>query len=363
MIHFCLPAHYADGTPVSTTLANTAELVTFLDNLFDSVNGCSTNYKHSKGKTLRTAVSENSAHHAFWAEAIKKLENMKFRDSNGRMVTVPSIRNWITSIKSYQRLWQVLKKENIKIMRPRYLNSDTIENFFGRVRAYNARNNDPTCYAFECTFKSLLITNLIKFHSNTYNCEEDASEQIIKIQSLFLNSENRSGMDENLTAVVDSAPSSSTTRTERDDGAEQLWVQANRERLNVHSQAYTAGWVTRKTLKFLKCDECKKYFTSNQSSIHKWISKREYNTIKQNKLTYPSEYAVRYFGMIVKNTNEYLEVNAHVNNIKQNLKQLLASKYSFDFIKCDVHRDVARKLFINVSISITIFNWCNKHHK
>ncbi|XP_047988471.1 uncharacterized protein LOC125228066 [Leguminivora glycinivorella] len=49
-------SHYADGTPVCATLSNTAELVAFLDDLFDSVNGGSTHHKHTKGKQLRTAA-------------------------------------------------------------------------------------------------------------------------------------------------------------------------------------------------------------------------------------------------------------------------------------------------------------------
>ncbi|XP_047994897.1 uncharacterized protein LOC125233078 [Leguminivora glycinivorella] len=130
-------SHYADGTPVSATLSNTAELVAFLDDLFDSVNGASTHHKHTKGKQLRTAVTENSKHHDFWVKAIEIIEKIKFRDINGKLTTVPTLKNWLTTLKSYQRLWQVMKEKNIKIMRPRYFNSDAIEKFFGRVRAYN----------------------------------------------------------------------------------------------------------------------------------------------------------------------------------------------------------------------------------
>ncbi|XP_063629155.1 uncharacterized protein LOC134800600 [Cydia splendana] len=264
-------SHYADGTPVSATLANTAELVAFLDDLFDSVNGASTHHKHTKGKKLRTAVTDNSEHHVFWAKAIPVVENMKLLDHNGKMTTVPSLRNWVTTLKSFQRLWQVMKDKNIKIMRPRYFNSDAIENFFGRVRALYARNNDPTCHAFECTFKSLLITNFIKFHENTYNCEEDCAEQVIKIQSLFSHTEETSTMDENTAISVDSAPSSFSTSNDRENGAEQLLVQATRERLDVHSRAYTAGWVTRKVLKseelLVKPDSANEDVTGDEMSL------------------------------------------------------------------------------------------------
>lgn len=116
-------------------------------------------------------------------------------------------------------------------MRPRYFNSDAIENFFGRVRSYNARNNDPTCHAFACTYKSLLVTNLIKFHEKSYNCEDDCMEQMIKIQKLF-NKDTDVTNQHTADGTVEPAPSSSSTSVERDGGAEQLRLQAIGERLN-----------------------------------------------------------------------------------------------------------------------------------
>lgn len=45
--------------------------------------------------------------------------------------------------------------------------------------------------------------------------------------------------------------------------------------------------------------------------------------IKNNKLTYPSEHAVRIFGNIVDESNKYLEHNAHKSNIKKKKNKLL----------------------------------------
>lgn len=76
--------------------------------------------------------------------------------------------------------------------------------------------------------------------------------------------------------------------------------------------------------------------------------------IKNNKLTYPSEHAVRIFGNIVDESNKYLEHNAHKSNIKKKKKQItqnVMSKYSFDFINCKIHRDLARQTFISVSVT------------
>lgn len=103
--------------------------------------------------------------------------------------------------------------------------------------------------------------------------------------------------------------------------------------------------------------------TTEKGSIHNWISHREYKTIKQNKLTYPSEHAVRYFGNIVKESNEYLEKEPHNNNLAKEIKQHILSKYSFDFLNCTVHATLVMEYFVNITIRFTIYNWCNTINK
>ncbi|KAJ8709375.1 hypothetical protein PYW07_009201 [Mythimna separata] len=93
-------SHYADGTQVSSTLKNTAKVVSFFDDLFDSVNGTGFN-KTSKGKPLRQAVTENSQHHEFWREAIKKLEQLKFVDKHGKETSNKLTQNHFTVTQVY----------------------------------------------------------------------------------------------------------------------------------------------------------------------------------------------------------------------------------------------------------------------
>lgn len=349
-LFFFISAHYADGRPVSSTIKNTAETVLFFDKLFDSVNGAATFSKNTKGKPLRAAVTATSPHHEFWQQAIKKLKTMKYVDANGKPKSVPSIENFITTLKSYMRLWQILKNEGVKIMRPRYFNSDPIENFFRQIRAYNYRNNDPTSHSFNCTFKSLLITRIIKFHNNSFNCEDDSARQVISIQKLF-NEEQ-----------VDAVPGHPKVQT----NVTSMLDEARRERIKVHSRAYTAGWVIMKIFKNLNvtCRGCKSSFTTSEiTSIHDWISCREYNKAKKNSLSYPSEGIVRSFGAIVTETNEYLEHSGHENNISENIKAVIMSKYSFDFVHCAEHKTLLVSHFVDLTVRFSIVNWCNTINK
>ncbi|CAK1598240.1 unnamed protein product, partial [Parnassius mnemosyne] len=254
---------YPDGSPISKTLKNTAAAVSFFDDLFDSVNGASTNEKMSKGKNLRKVVTLKSAHHEFWNKAIKILQGIKFICKDGTLKSVPSLKNWIITLKSLKRVWELLASKNIKIMRPRYFNSDIIENFFGQVRAYNYRSNDPTAYTFINTFKSLLVTRFINFHSESYNCEEDVSQGVLDIQSLFENV--------NIAPSSDSKSDATPVCKTVEFVVENFEEQARRERINVHSRTYTAGWVTRKILCKINCKECKHSLLSEDSNIHDFI--------------------------------------------------------------------------------------------
>lgn len=348
-------AQYADGNSVSPTLKNTSEIISFFDDIFDSVNGARLCDKKSKGKFLRQAVTENSKHHQFWEEALIKLNTIKFIDSKGKETSVPSLKNWLTSIKSYQRLWQLFKSKNIKIMRPRYFNSDPIENFFGQIRAYNFRYNNPNCHTFKSTFKSLLITRFIKFHSENFNCEEDSGEQVLKLKTFF------NKVSDNLVENV--SPESSEVCTYRN-----IHTTEAQERLDLHSRAYTTGWVIRKLFSKINCQQCRKKLTIDKenlsmASVNNYISFKEYKAINLKKLTYPSVQAVRVFGDIIKKSNKYLEEQPQKKNLSIFLKNYIQPKCLFDFLDCDLHRDAVSEYFVGLSLRLTIFNWCNVINK
>lgn len=322
----------------------------FFDDLFDSVNGNAVYNKKSRGKKLRSAVTDTSVHHKFWCEAIKNLNQIKFIDRNNRKTSVPSLKNWMSTLKSFQKMWQFLKEKNIKIMRPRYINSDAIENYFGQVRSYSSRAINPNCHNFKNTFKALLITGFIKFHHGTFNCESDQATQLVKIKKLFdhkLSGNNRCSDHGETESHIETHPIS---------------IEARRERLNIQARAYTAGWVVRKIISRIdnKCVTCKNDLTTNETTeVHKWISYREYKELAENKLTYPAEHIVRYFGTIFGETNKYLETNPSKKNISKEITEEIMKNNTFDRISCRVHREAVIDALLRITIKMTIHNWCN----
>lgn len=120
-----------------------------------------------------------------------------------------------------------------------------------------------------------------------------------------------------------------------------MQVEARIERLNVHSRAYTAGWIVKKCLNVFNCPECKRNLTQNsEPSMHKCITCKEYEDFNNKyKLTYPAEYVVRYFSYIVKETNQYLESKPNSGKISRQIFNLIKTKYSFNILTCPYLKD------------------------
>ncbi|KAL0879288.1 hypothetical protein ABMA27_003067 [Loxostege sticticalis] len=71
-----------------------------------------------------------SRHVEFWQEAIRTLNTTSFVEPN-------------TTQRNFISLWSELKLEGLSLWYTRNMNQDPLENFFGRVRAINHRNNSP----------------------------------------------------------------------------------------------------------------------------------------------------------------------------------------------------------------------------
>ncbi|CAI6342779.1 unnamed protein product [Macrosiphum euphorbiae] len=91
-----------------------------------------------------------------------------------KTVSVPTLRNWMTTIRGFQYLSKVLNAKGLKSLLPRNLNQDPLEDFFGAVRSLGCTN--PTCASFIQSYKTLMLNNLVSPHSPGANYEEDLTE-------------------------------------------------------------------------------------------------------------------------------------------------------------------------------------------
>ncbi|KAF0683086.1 Uncharacterized protein FWK35_00037708, partial [Aphis craccivora] len=117
---------------VQSTVEDTGHLCLFIDNLFDSANGNTS--KPVTGKELRSAVTLNSVHWDFWRKALIVLQSMQYETKTKKVI--PSVVNWIKTIKGLQVLCKRLLNDGFKYVLLRNFNQDPIENFFGSIRSH-----------------------------------------------------------------------------------------------------------------------------------------------------------------------------------------------------------------------------------
>ncbi|CAG4990204.1 unnamed protein product [Colias eurytheme] len=104
---------------------DTADLIIFIDDLFDSLNGSFQNSKNRSGKDLLRNVTPSSKHSEVWSKSKKVLKSMKFVTVSGSSGTVPSINNWVHTVENMELLKETLfNKYNMKSMWCRHLNQD-----------------------------------------------------------------------------------------------------------------------------------------------------------------------------------------------------------------------------------------------
>lgn len=313
--------------------ADTAKLCLFIDKLFDSVNSSSTSVL--PGKELRGAVFSTSAHWKFWNEAIQILESMKFSS-----VSVPTIKNWVTTIKGFQYVCKKLLDSGFKFITLRSFNQDPVENLFCKIRSHGCRNTNPTCSNFQSSFKSLVINSLMSSQSVGANCENDNCENLTNFKKLLCSS---SSLNSSKLPFV----SSSIHTIENNNN------QKTNSKLALACQSYVAGAVINKIKKLTKnCKFCLEILISKNYSKHKDIIKtRQYENCN---LQCPSVISVNIYSIFINEFNSHIHTFITKPNIKLNFLNFVDSKIKFPSL-CLSHN--TKKLFLNHAFKILIFSY------
>ncbi|KAL1489924.1 hypothetical protein ABEB36_013850 [Hypothenemus hampei] len=103
----------------------TAKLLEFFDQLFDSFNSDGTS-----AKSLKKPIQKNSKHFEFWGEAVEILENMRYSKGT-KTFRPPCLNNCIQTIKNFKLLFNLLDNAGFKRIFTRQFNQDPLENFLG----------------------------------------------------------------------------------------------------------------------------------------------------------------------------------------------------------------------------------------
>ncbi|XP_048487611.1 uncharacterized protein LOC105392797 isoform X2 [Plutella xylostella] len=341
---------HADGSLVSSTMKNTAEAVLFFDRVFDSVNGSRGGSAPGKMRGPVKEINGECKHLDFWKESIRVLQDLYYVDTNvGDRKRVPSVKNWITTLESFINLWVELKDMGVSFFYTRNLNQDPLENFFGRIRALNYRNVNPDPYSFICSFKSLLVTDVLGPHSPNSNCEEDMGEAIFNKGLMF-----------EVHGAPASLPVAGPSREPRASPSPSLLQQAREETQNVRSSAFTAGFVSRQLIKKIPCTDCRKtMLTTEITDVHDWVTQRERRLLKGRNLKYPNTKFIILFRKLVTCINQYLEYHSHQKSVVKYIKVEFLKSADVSWLGCSQHCRELLDMFVSLVCRVQIHNWCN----
>ena len=161
MTCYCVIKVLIDGFPevMPRETWATAELVLFMNDLFDILNHFSKCPPVTSSFQCR--LRKGSPHEEFWESVLRQLNNFKFVDCvSGRVIRLPCVDGWVTSINAVRHLWQFLQTKSFQFLNLRTLNQDGLENLFSAVRQFGGDNVNPTCALF-CSASKTCVLNKI----------------------------------------------------------------------------------------------------------------------------------------------------------------------------------------------------------
>lgn len=169
-------------------VTDTADVILFLDELYNSLNSDTTATASSFCKPMISAVPSKSANHEFWTFAIRKLESMRyFCKRRGRFVAVSSLDNLKHTIREMQDLYRRLFKDH-KLTRisPRTFNKDPIEDFLAGI------GHEKTVSHFITSYRTFLLSRSLTRRSHI---EENVREtKQVFPESTFMSKRKISGL-------------------------------------------------------------------------------------------------------------------------------------------------------------------------
>lgn len=369
---YYLSAH-SPGFGLDAGAEDTADMLLFMDQLFDSVNGSSV--VCSEGKKLRCAVTSSSKHEEFWGMALKVLSSMEFHCLTSRRKFVPpSVRHWMDSIRGFQFLSKSLRETGFKFISLRSFNQDPLENFFGCIRSQGVRNVNPNTTSFTAAFKTLLLSNFLSPHSLGANCEEDSSDgaldtlrdfifkddKLLPVQSVSLSPETSQNEMVGPKLNCEQSSSQSVNHCEAEIKNNVMGphfeneINVQRKRIRVAVDGYISGYVAKEVYAVTKnCDVCKtELIAVIEQPEHDFIIARRYTP---KSLCLPHTGFVKLCKDIIDIIQIKIPSECHKNNISQRLFVYINEEIKLCGLSCSIHN--VKELTIKLLTKIMLHAW------
>ncbi|KAL1489478.1 hypothetical protein ABEB36_014366 [Hypothenemus hampei] len=340
----------------------TATFVQQVNDIFDSVNGNRLRQASDGGNLLRCRATAESGHMEFWAKALEEVQGWEFqrRTKTGLLKSMPPCqKGWITSLNAIMGIWEYLKSRGFDSLKTRSLNQDPLENTFGNVRAGCGRADNPTAAQFISSLKTQIINGLSSRPLGG-NCEEDEASLLSNLHNFLRTGNDSAEHNKEDKETVGHTPQSSEHGI-LPNIAEQITDAVVTGQLATLSVAYVSGFVCKFAyLGTGKCPQCANSLMGSPEEPHNVFIQNKEFSITTHHLIYPSVELVVAIGQAATIIENFLNVSPQIKNISSVLTSRLMSNVSFEFIKCEQHKNYLVHEILKATINISIPWWCKR---
>lgn len=322
----------------------TAKVLQFFDQLFDSLNGGT--FTGTAGKPLTGAVRVNSRHASFWKESIISLKQMFFRkEGTQEKIIPPSLRNLILTLEGFLDLSEILLSEHVPYFFARAFNQDCLENYFGQVRQHRGRHVNPTCQQFQESYKALLIRNITGVHSVAANCEETYDTSLLQLKDLLQSKH----ITEGGSVPIADNPLMDRMIAENNDNL--------KGRLQKAVMGYISGFIVKKVLKKFTCEFCRIHMirqSDTSSEYSALIQHKEFDSTR--RLIYCNDIFIDSVCKVYNIAKLIVSKFQNNSNIKQIIYQYVNRHVSFTFV-C-AHKDEIIQYIVRFIVKLCLVRFC-----
>lgn len=256
--------------------------------------------------------------------------------------SVPSIQSWIKTIEGFQNIVNYLHSLGMTSLLLRHFNQDSLENFFGAIRAHGYSNIMPSALAFESAYKTLYINNFSSPHSVGGNCERDM-DKCLQSLKYFLKQSSSQIPYTHVQTEID-PEHLNIPYIDIDD----LITSPTPEKIErTAALGYCSGWLLKviKRQIFKNCLDCKASLEADKiENFHNFIKFSEYSN--KTWLSYPKRCFFDIFVLIENIVSNVLSVNPCKNHICNYIEIKVTIYVNFNFIRCVEHKEKLVKFIL-----------------
>jgi hypothetical protein len=265
----------------------------------------------------------------------------------------PSQNGWLVNIGAVRHVWRMLKEAGFKYLETWNLNQDPLENTLGVIRLHCGLNNNPNVGQFVDALKTSIINGLAFRDLRNPNCEDDKTELL---DNSFLEESDAS------------LPHPSTNHGTGTDGAVSIHIaeQVQQEEvlncdMKLLSIAYVSGFIARRVLRGINCDNCATCLTSPMLlATNAFIYFKECKEDKQ-LLTYHSEKLVETVGASISLLESKMAKVPHMGSVEEKMTVATKETVAFGWIGssgCSLHSQKIVDGIVRGITRIAIPWWC-----